>query len=302
MEADTHAQLAQRFDRMTEARAEHQRLTRRRAHLAPQLREAAEEVRRLGDAFDKEAADVHRLEGGASPTRVWAAVRGGLREQIERERAEAETVRFQLARAEEVLGRLREEDSRLEAARARVDEEQVGYEDTLAEVQRRAQDPDAAILRERAADAGRQLEDLRWRRELDEALTAGDEARAALLTAQERLGSAKAWSAYDTFAGGGMLVSMLKHDRLDRATEVLDRAAAALQLFSRELADVELPGLDAPVVDELSRGLDIWFDNFLTDLMVGQRISAASNQVAAAVAAVEDVLRTLRELRARLDG
>lgn len=61
--------------------------------------------------------------------------------------------------------------------------------------------------------------------------------------AQNRLGNAGGWSAWDTFAGGGMLSSMLKHDELDRATEHLDRAAAALQRFSRELADVELPGV-----------------------------------------------------------
>lgn len=300
MGTDTYAALARRFDEMTAARAEHQRLATRRAHLAPQLREAREEVARLAGAHAEEAGDVTRLEGGASPTRVWAAMRGGLEDRLTRERAEAEAAAFALARAEEALGRLEREDGQLVAEQDRLGDTEAGYEATLAEVHRLAREPGAGVLRERAATAGQQLEDLRWRRELDEAIAAGQEARAALGAAKERLVSAKAWSAYDTFAGGGMFASMLKHDRLDKATALLDDAAGAMQRFSRELADVELPGLDAPLVDDLSRGLDIWFDNFFTDVMVSQRIAQADSQVADAIDAVDDTLETLQRLRAHL--
>ena len=92
----------------------------------------------------------------------------------------------------------------------------------------------------------------------------------------------------------------MKHDRLDKATALLDEAAAAIQRFSRELSDVELPGVDVPLVDELSRGLDIWFDNFVTDLMVGQRIKQAKDEVDHAIQAVEETMVRLRALRANL--
>ena len=134
MGTDAYETIARRFDDMTAARAEQQRLAARRAHLAPQLAEARGEVGRLSSQHHKEAGDVHRLEGGASPTRVWAAVRGGLQDQLAKERAEAETARCNLARAEEVLRRLEREDQQLAAEEARVAGAQEGYEVTLAEV------------------------------------------------------------------------------------------------------------------------------------------------------------------------
>lgn len=294
---DRYGQLADRFDTMTAARAERQRLTARRANLAPQLREAREEAERLQRELDKEAGDVRRLERSASPTRVWAAMRGGLDDRLTRERAEAEAAQFAFERAQETLRRLEDEDAGLAGQVAGLGDLDSGYEETLAEIHRLAQEPDAGALRERSAEAGRQLEDLRWRRELDEALEAGQQTTEALEEAQKQLGTASAWSAYDTFAGGGMLSSMLKHDRLDRATSLLDEAAASMQRFSRELADVELPGLDAPLVDELSRGVDIWFDNFVTDILVGQRIDKARSQVDEALDTVAETMDTLRRLR-----
>ena len=57
-----HAALAERFDQMIAVRAEHERLTARLAALAPQVREADEELDRLGEALGREKADVRRLE------------------------------------------------------------------------------------------------------------------------------------------------------------------------------------------------------------------------------------------------
>lgn len=297
---DDYDELAHRFDAMTSARAEAQRLSTRRANLAPQLSEARAEVRRLEAELAKEAGDVRRFEGGLSPTRVWASMRGGLDTRLERERAEEQAAAFALQRAQEQLGRIEAEDATLRAQLAALGDVTSGYEDTLAQVHRLAHEADAGPLRERSAEAGRRLEDLRWKRELDEALHAGEQARAALEGARTQLGNASAWSIYDTFGGGGMLSSMLKHDRLDKATSLLDEAAAAMQRFSRELADVELPGVNAPVVDQLSRGLDIWFDNFVTDVLVGQRIDKAKGQVDDALASVAETMSTLERLRSQL--
>lgn len=297
--SENHARLAERFDRMIQARGEHERLTARLAALAPQVREADGELDRLGAALQSERADVRRLEA-TSPSRLWASVRGDLTDRLERERAEEQVARYAYARAlrqREVLGREVEE---LERRRAALGDVEKDYEETLAQVHRAGQGQDGAALRDRAAEAGRRLEDVRWRRELDEALGAGAEARSALLAARERLGSASGWSAWDTFAGGGLLSSMLKHEELDRATDHLDRAAEALQRFSRELADVELPGVAGPVVGSLSRGLDIWFDNVVTDLMVGERIARARRQVEEALEQVGATMSRLEQLRAGL--
>lgn len=293
--------LARRFDELSAARAEQQRLTRRLVALDPQLREAGAEVDRLAGQREKEEADVRRLEGGSlSPSRLWASVRGDSATRLDRERAEAQAAVYAHSRAVAQHDELLREERGLRAALDASRAASADYEQVLSEVARLAQGPEGAALRDRAVQAGRALEDLRWRRELDEALLAGEEAHDALTQARARLGSASGYSAWDMFAGGGMLASMLKHGELDKATDHLDGARAALQRFSRELADVELPGVEAPVVDTLSRGLDIWADNFLADALVGERIRRATAQVDEAIAAVAETLATLRQRRAAL--
>ena len=64
MTHDRYAALARRFDELTAARAEHQRLASRLAGMEPQLREAEQEVHRLGATLQEERADVRRLEPG----------------------------------------------------------------------------------------------------------------------------------------------------------------------------------------------------------------------------------------------
>lgn len=300
MNEDRYAVLARRFDETTAARAEHQRLTSRLAALQPQLREAEQELERLGRELEKERTDVRRLESrGISPARVWASVRGDLTERLTAEQAEAQAAELAHERARRHRDVVVQEAQRLEAARAALGDVDAGYEAVLVEVRQAAEEPGAVVLRERAAEAGRLLEDVRWRRELDEALAAGSEAYGALQEARKRLDSAEGWSTWDVM-GGGMFSSMLKHDELDKAADLLDTASVALQRFSRELADVELPGIDAPMVDGLSRGLDIWFDNVVTDLFVADRIGKAKRQVTDAIRAVDATMLRLHELRVSL--
>ena len=77
---------------------------------------------------------------------------------------------------------------------------------------------------------------------------AGRSALQALLAALEKLDSADGWSGWDTFAGGGMLSSALKHQRLDEAGQLIGLAAEALDRFSRELDDLSLLGVQLPEI------------------------------------------------------
>ncbi|GMA38500.1 hypothetical protein [Mobilicoccus caccae] len=92
----------------------------------------------------------------------------------------------------------------------------------------------------------------------------------------------------------------MKHQRLDEVTDQLQSASAVLDRFSRELADVDLPGVDAPVVDGLSRGIDIFFDNIFTDLSVRGRIKEAAAQLDDAIEKVSAAILELERRRTRL--
>jgi len=139
-------------------------------------------------------------------------------------------------------------------------------------------------------------------REIDEALRAATDAVQALWVATERLGSAGNWSTYDTWLGGGVIGSMVKHDRLDQAQQAASYAESRLAVLRSELADVGVGPEVAPSLslDRTTRFVDIWFDNIVTDLAVGSRITKAKETVSSAGRAVNSVAQRLHDRRAAL--
>ena len=90
----------------------------------------------------------------------------------------------------------------------------------------------------------------------------------------------------------------MKYDKLDQVGDALRRADVALGAFSRELADVDLSGVEAVNLDGLTQAFDVFFDNIFTDLRVRSRIQEAGIRVDRALRSVEDTLHAL-DLRGR---
>lgn len=134
------------------------------------------------------------------------------------------------------------------------------------------------------------------RREVNEAIAAGERALESLRDAAEALESAARWGAFDIFVGGG-LTSMMKHVRIDRARTALAETRAYLRAFLRELDDVT--GVDKLRVDVggALTAVDVLFDNPLVDIFVQRKIDDARDKVDAAIVATETVLARLRGMR-----
>jgi hypothetical protein len=143
----------------------------------------------------------------------------------------------------------------------------------------------------------RSLEELQAEsRELDEAVAAIGQARLRVAEATERLGSAHSWGTYDTWFGGGLFSSMIKHDRIDDADRAMGQVDAALETVRRELADVGVAPVGGVGVDPLHRTLDVWFDNFFTDMGTQGRIKDAQGRLSGLSTALD---RAEEELRRR---
>lgn len=129
-------------------------------------------------------------------------------------------------------------------------------------------------------------------KEKREAIDAGNRALKSLRNAQDNLNSAKNWGIWDMF-GGGIISTMAKHSKMDRAKQNMEQARYDLRNFSRELNDVNIAcHLDIETGDFLSFA-DWFFDGFVVDWMVQDRINQASRQVAEAIRRVEGILRQL---------
>lgn len=132
-------------------------------------------------------------------------------------------------------------------------------------------------------------------KERREAIEAGHRALLSLRAAQENLDSAKSWGLWDMF-GGGFFTTMFKHSKMDAAQRNMDQAKYDLQNFSRELKDVSVScDLKIETGDFLSFA-DWFFDGFVVDWMVQDRINKAREQVAEAVWQVQNILRQLEEI------
>ena len=140
-------------------------------------------------------------------------------------------------------------------------------------------------------------------------------ATTALTLARNELGSADSWSAYDTWFGGGLISSSIKHDRIDDAGRRIAQAQEALVDLARELGEVQdVAGLRADLgISPTTRTFDVWFDNLFSDLSVRSSIQDSSLRVDRAIAAVHEANRRmtvrgaaldqqLAELRARRDA
>ena len=139
--------------------------------------------------------------------------------------------------------------------------------------------------------------------ELAEAQEAGIRAGDRPRRRPRELGSADSWSAYDTWFGGGLVSSSIKHDRIDAAGRSHRAAQDALVDLARELADVEsVAGLRADLgISPTARTFDVWFDNIFSDLSVRSSIKDSQVRVDTAVASVREAMQRLTVRGAALD-
>ena len=130
-------------------------------------------------------------------------------------------------------------------------------------------------------------------REIDEAIRAGERALHSLREAKNQLNSARNWGIYDMI-GGGLISSMIKHSKIDQANEWMDQANRDLRCFAKELRDVDSEDLQIDT-GSLVTMLDIFCDNFFSDLLVQQKINDGRARIDALSDRIEDVLYTLKQ-------
>ena len=131
-------------------------------------------------------------------------------------------------------------------------------------------------------------------KERREAINAGERARNSLMNALDALNSARGWGIYDLL-GGGMVSTFIKHSKMDKASDYLEQAKQDIITFSDEVNDVR--GLES--INLSTRdfwGFSDWFfDSFLSDWIVQDRINDARRQVEFAIQQLDSILAKLRK-------
>ena len=131
------------------------------------------------------------------------------------------------------------------------------------------------------------------RREMKEALDAGERALSSLRNTQEKLNSAGNWGLFDMFAGG-LFSTIMKRSKMDDAQQLMEAAKSDLKRLQKELKDVNIP-LDLRMeVGSFLSFADFFFDGFVADYLVQSKISEAKEQVSDAIIRVEQILNELK--------
>lgn len=139
------------------------------------------------------------------------------------------------------------------------------------------------------------MENQKQKKELNEAITAGNQALYSLQAAEKQLSGAKGLGLWDML-GGGIFVTWMKHSKIDSASDCMQQANRNLNRFRKELADIEVP-MDVEVeVGQFLTFADFFFDGLVADVMVQSRIKDASEQVEDAICHVEQILNTLKNV------
>lgn len=138
------------------------------------------------------------------------------------------------------------------------------------------------------------------KKEIMEAMAAGDDAIYYLEGAMEKLNSAGNWGIADIL-GGGMIISAVKRSRMREAQREMEKAKQAMMRFSREVADVDRSMNTDLDLDGFMGFADFFFDSFFIDMMVQSKINDAKRQIQAALEQVEEVCDILDAMLRRYE-
>lgn len=269
-------------------------LEARTGALRAQRQELTRKVDDLQQKKLDEQADVDRLEGGRSLAAFFYGVIGKMDQKLTRERREAYEARVKYDAAARELAAVEDALARDEAELRQLSGCEKNY--------RQALDEKARTLREKGGPAAERLTGLekelaeveRQKKELREALDAGE---TALRTADEilaRLASAEDWATID-LVGGGFLSGMAKHSRLDEAQELVEQLQVELRRFKTELVDVSVDTDLQIEIDGFLRFADYFFDGLFADWAVMDRIDRSQEQAGQTRRQIQSVIDRLNE-------
>ncbi|MCI2105761.1 MAG: hypothetical protein LKK00_03455 [Intestinimonas sp.] len=235
-------------------------------NLYGQRRSLEEEERVLAALRKDEQADVDRMKGHSLAAFFYEVI-GKREEMLDKETREAYAAAVKHENAVQQLRAVEDGVSALEAELKTLE----GCEVRYAEVLRRKAEalksedpvngPEICRMEERMGYLESQ------RKEISEALSAGNAAMNQIQSIESELDSAEGWGTWDLF-GGGLISGLAKHSHLDDAQVQIEELQMLLRRFHTELGDVDIHSDIQVQVEGFLRFADFFFDGLFADWAV----------------------------------
>ncbi len=284
------------LQRMQKEIMEKKRLSAQLSDLLLQQAELEQKVTELGKVKQEEQEDVERLQKGSLAVFFYKAT-GKIDEKLSKELAEAYAAAVKYAAAERELEGVNYDIAECRRRLSELQWIEREYQRMIEEKAKQIKAENGPVV-EQILQLERQIFFLQnQKKEIDEAINAGQAARSISQKILGDLQSAKDWGTWDMI-GGGLITDMMKYDKLNSAQSNVQDLQTALRNFRTELADVK-EGISADIHLEIGDFLhfaDYFFDGLFTDWMVYDRISESKTRAENTCRQIETVLEKLHIL------
>ncbi len=128
--------------------------------------------------------------------------------------------------------------------------------------------------------------------QINQAINLTDQLISELDQAERQLSSARNWGFLDVL-GGGFIVDLIKHSKLNNVKISMDRVNYLLQELKRVLGGISMPGDYSMNVGGIATFADFFFDSGIVDVYMTAKIMSSLNEV-------RNLKNRCYELRSRL--
>ena len=298
-------ELNKRFITVREKLREKQKLSNARQNTEQELRAEKSRLTKLGAVLKKEGRDVEKLEGLSISSLFYTILRSK-ENQLEKERQEYLAARLK-------YDECRDSVLMLEKYLAGIDLQIKELGDTEALYQSIFHEKEELIIAENGRHAeqlfkiSEEIADTKSNiKELDEAITTGNDVLLGINDVIDSLRSAGGWGAWDLL-GGGLITTAIKHSRIDDARASVHKVQQQLRIFFKELNDVDSTNDSGIAIDigSFTTFADYFFDGLIVDWIVQSEINKSLENALDIGDKVVKTLNNLNELaenaRNRLD-
>lgn len=236
-----------------------------------ELTQTEEALKASRHALEKEAIDVSNLEK-VSLTSLYFQLIGMRKKRLTKERREVEKAQLIYSQTQSHLGYLREDRRKLTKALDEFILTDITLNGIIEEKKKLLVSINHPEIRKIQAIT-ENIERFRLNSaEIYQAQQAGLQFNQSLNLVIKSLQVAKSWGQRDLW-GGGSLSSFQKREAIKKAIRASEVLKVKTAVFNRELKDIYQLGANFQIyVTEDSRFVDIYFDNFFTDLTIQREI------------------------------
>jgi len=264
-----------------------------------ELTQEQDKLVRLKKELQKEFEDVKRLEEGGL-TSLFHDILGTKEKKLNKERQEFLAAKLKFENCQKQIINLKQELDSLTRELQQCGNPEKDYKALLSEKEQHLKAANDGTLQKYEELLGNYFSQ---KKEVNEAIHAGELAIKGLKLALESLRKAQNWGTFDMI-GGGLIATAVKHSKMDDAKALIHDVQYWLRKFNRELKDVQINQVSSMdlQLDGLTTFADYFFDNLIMDWVVQSKINRSYDGCVDVLNQVSRIVNQLHSADSSLTG